>query len=151
MTLNGRPGLAVSGGLSRGQNTTLTSVEFYDVTSGHWLSLPGPEESTLIGPDLEILYSHWLSLLLCHNNTHQVILCLSVCCYGMISGFHAQKGSITGTLHPYSIKTQLKATKIPLWHKGVYDRSFLHMDAITTHRKAQNDSKRRHFTCVVMA
>ena len=47
VTLNGRPGLAVSGGLSTSssssssQNTTLTSVEFYDVTSGHWVSLPG--------------------------------------------------------------------------------------------------------------
>ena len=44
VTLNGRPGLAVSGGLSSGsssQNRTLTSVEFYDVTSGHWVSLPG--------------------------------------------------------------------------------------------------------------
>merc|ERR550532_2281782 len=40
VTLNGRPGLAVSGGLSRGQNSSLTSVEFYDVTSGHWISLP---------------------------------------------------------------------------------------------------------------
>ena len=45
MTLNGRPGLAVSGGIrAGGQNTTsLRSVEFYDVSSGHWVSLPGLE------------------------------------------------------------------------------------------------------------
>ena len=46
MTLNGRPGLAVSGGVRAegGRNTTsLRSVEFYDVSSGHWVSLPGLE------------------------------------------------------------------------------------------------------------
>ena len=40
VTLNGRPGLVVSGGMSSGSRN-LTSVEFYDVTSGQWLSLPG--------------------------------------------------------------------------------------------------------------
>ena len=40
MTLNGRPGLVVSGGMSSGARN-LTSVEFYDVISGQWVSLPG--------------------------------------------------------------------------------------------------------------
>ena len=48
VTLNGRPGLAVSGGVRGTTNTTnttipLTSVEFYDVASGQWVSLPGLE------------------------------------------------------------------------------------------------------------
>ena len=41
MTLNGRPGLVVSGGVAGGRAVNLTSVEFYDVTTGQWLSLPG--------------------------------------------------------------------------------------------------------------
>jgi hypothetical protein len=40
VTINGRPGLAVSGGVSA-SSTNMTSVEFYDVTSGQWHSLPG--------------------------------------------------------------------------------------------------------------
>ena len=40
VTLNGRPGLVVSGGMSSGARN-LTSVEFYDVISGQWVSLPG--------------------------------------------------------------------------------------------------------------
>ena len=35
LTLNGRPGLVVSGG-----NLNSTSVEFYDVSSGQWVNLP---------------------------------------------------------------------------------------------------------------
>ena len=38
------------------------------------------------------------------------ILCLSVCLYGMMSGFHAQKESIIFR-HPYAIKTQQKAMR----------------------------------------
>ena len=41
MTLNGRPGLVVSGGMSGSGERNLTSVEFYDVTTGQWVSLPG--------------------------------------------------------------------------------------------------------------
>ena len=40
VTLNGRPGLVVSGGMFTG-SSNLTTVEFYDVTSGQWVSLPG--------------------------------------------------------------------------------------------------------------
>ena len=39
VTLNGRPGLVVSGGMS-GTNMNMTSVEFYDVGTGQWVSLP---------------------------------------------------------------------------------------------------------------
>lgn len=39
ITLNNRPGLVVSGGVSRGK-TNVTSVEFYDTSSGQWVSLP---------------------------------------------------------------------------------------------------------------
>ena len=39
VTLNGRPGLVVSGGVSS-SSKNLTSVEFYDSASGQWASLP---------------------------------------------------------------------------------------------------------------
>ena len=75
-----------------------------------WSTLIGPDPSrycALIGPDPS-RYSVLIcgTLLrwfhgLCHNNTP----CLSVRCYGMISGFHAQKESIT----IYAIKTQRNA------------------------------------------
>ena len=39
VTLNGRPGLVVSGGASS-SSKNLTSVEFYDSASGQWASLP---------------------------------------------------------------------------------------------------------------
>ena len=39
VTLNGRPGLVVSGGVST-SSKNLTSVEFYDSASGQWASLP---------------------------------------------------------------------------------------------------------------
>ena len=39
VTLNGRPGLVVSGGMSA-KSRNLTSVEFYDVSSGQWATLP---------------------------------------------------------------------------------------------------------------
>ena len=39
VTLNGRPGLVVSGGVSS-SSKNLTSVEFYDSASGQWVSLP---------------------------------------------------------------------------------------------------------------
>lgn len=40
VTLNGRPGLVVSGGMMTRREANMTSVEFYDVTSGQWVSLP---------------------------------------------------------------------------------------------------------------
>ena len=39
VTLNGRPGLVVSGGMSE-SSRNLTSVEFYDAQTGQWASLP---------------------------------------------------------------------------------------------------------------
>ena len=39
MSLNGRPGVVVSGGHSR-QETNVSSVEFYDARTGGWFSLP---------------------------------------------------------------------------------------------------------------
>jgi len=38
-SINGRPGLVVSGGRGRG-NSNMTSVEFFDSRTGQWLSLP---------------------------------------------------------------------------------------------------------------
>ena len=38
-SINGRPGLVVSGGRGRA-NSNLTSVEFFDAQTGAWLSLP---------------------------------------------------------------------------------------------------------------
>ena len=38
-SINGRPGMIVSGGAGKG-NSNMTSVEFFDSTSGAWLSLP---------------------------------------------------------------------------------------------------------------
>ena len=39
VTINNRPGLVVSGGVSN-FSRNMTSVEFYDVTSGQWVSFP---------------------------------------------------------------------------------------------------------------
>ena len=39
MTINGHPGLVVSGG-SSSSSPNMTSVEFYDLSLGRWLSLP---------------------------------------------------------------------------------------------------------------
>ena len=38
-SINGRPGLVVSGG-SGAKGSNMTSVEFYDAKTGEWLSLP---------------------------------------------------------------------------------------------------------------
>merc|ERR1712106_930136 len=38
-SINGRPGLIVSGGMGKG-NKNMTSVEFFDSTTGEWLTLP---------------------------------------------------------------------------------------------------------------
>ena len=40
VTLNGRPGVVVSGGANR-NNRNMTEVEFYDLATGRWVGLPG--------------------------------------------------------------------------------------------------------------
>ena len=40
VTLNGRPGVVVSGGRSH-NNHNMTETEFYDLNTGRWVSLPG--------------------------------------------------------------------------------------------------------------
>jgi hypothetical protein len=41
VTLNGRRGVVVSGGLGRAANSSLASVEFWEAGTGRWLQLPG--------------------------------------------------------------------------------------------------------------
>ena len=61
-------------------------------------------------------------------NLTRGILCLSLCCYDMIIGFHAQIGRIYYR-RPYSIKTQQNA-RMYIWYKraGISNIMILHLN-----------------------
>ena len=68
-----------------------------------WLTLIGPDQSrywSLIGAGAKVyaITTHFKASK--KFRPIRGILCLSVCCYGMISGFHAQKESVIDTIMP---------------------------------------------------
>ena len=66
-------------------NVEVTGLDIQGIQTDIHLTGNLPQWSTFDGPDSRYCVP---------------ILCLSVCCYDMIGGFHAQKGAIIGPLVP---------------------------------------------------